>query len=261
MNLQPGDGPLADYGDIFDRRGKAYAEAMARWPAARDAEFAAAFAARPVRTGDRVLDIPAGGGYLRRRLPGALVTELEFSEGFAAGIPVVAPLGEWGPAATGPFDHAVCLAALHHIGDGDALVRRLLDLLSPRGVLHLADVPADSGIADFLDGFVGRYNQTGHAGLYRRADALAWGRLGRVLRCEEQEVAWRFDSDADLLGFTARLFGVSGCTDADLLRALEQQVGVQRDAHGVRLLWRLWYVDLAAATPAGDDSRAPATVP
>jgi SAM-dependent methyltransferase len=247
MNLQGGLGPLADYGDIFDQRGNAYAQAMARWPAARDEEFAAAFRAYPVRAGERVLDVPAGGGYLRARLPGAQVTELEFSEGFAAGIPVVSPLGDWSPVAGGPFDHAVCLAALHHISDGDALVGKLLDRLAPGGVLHLADVPAGSGIATFLDGFVGRYNQTGHAGLYRRTDAAAWARLGRVLRCEECLVPWQFASDADLAGFTARLFGLSGCSDADLLQALEREVGVERDADGVRLMWRLWYVDLAAA--------------
>lgn len=240
----------AGYGDIFDLRGNAYAQAMLRWPTARDAEFAALFSQAPVLGGQRVLDVPAGGAYLRARLSQAAVTELEFSEGFSAGVPVVQPLGDWSAhlpgEGAGMFDHVVCLAALHHIQEGDAFVKRLLPLLVAGGVLHLADVPAGSTVARFLDGFVGRYNQTGHAGLYRAADAQAWGRLGRVLRCEERVVPWCFATDDDMLAFTAGLFGVRGCPPAELMQALETQVGVVRDAQGVSLQWRLWYVDLAA---------------
>lgn len=239
----------AGYGDIFDLRGDAYAQAMVRWPAARDAEFAALFDKAPVLSGQQVLDVPAGGGYLRARLAEACVTGLEFSEGFSAGVPVVQPLGDWVAALAGAgaamFDHVVCLAALHHIQEGDAFVRRLLTLLGEGGVLHMADVPLGSKVADFLDGFVGRYNQTGHNGLYRAADPQAWGRLGRVLRCEERVVPWRFATDADMLAFTAGLFGVKDCPAPALVQALESQVGVVRDADGVSLQWRLWYVDLA----------------
>jgi len=240
----------AGYGDIFDLRGSAYAHAMLRWPSARDAEFASLFAQAPVHGGQRVLDVPAGGAYLRARLPQAQVTELEFSEGFSAGVPVVQPLGDWAAhlpgGGAGLFDHVVCLAALHHIQEGDAFVRRLLPLLGLGGVLHLADVPAGSAVASFLDGFVGRYNQTGHCGLYREADPRAWGALGRVLRCEERLVPWRFASDDDMLAFTSGLFGISACPMPQLMQALEAQVGVVRDAQGVSLQWRLWYVDLAA---------------
>ena len=240
----------AGYGDIFDLRGNAYAHAMLRWPSARDAEFASLFVQAPVHGGQRVLDVPAGGAYLRARLPQAQVTELEFSEGFSAGVPVVQPLGDWAAhlpgGGAGLFDHVVCLAALHHIQEGDAFVRRLLSLLGEGGVLHMADVPLGSKVAGFLDGFVGRYNQTGHQGLYRAPDAQAWGQLGRVLRCEEREVPWRFATDNDMLAFTSGLFGVRGCPMAELLDALESQVGVLRDPQGVSLQWRLWYVDLAA---------------
>ncbi len=247
MNL-PVNSP--SYGAIFDQRGSAYAQAMARWPAARDAEFAALFEPAPVLPGQSVLDVPAGGGYLRARIPQARVTQLEFSEGFghaavgSSAVPVVAPAGPWPVELCGPFDHAVCLAALHHIQEGDEFVRGLLGKLKPEGVLHIADVPANSRVADFLDGFVGRYNLTGHSGLYRAADAAGWSKLGRVLRCCEQVVPWRFASDEDMLAFTAGLFGVRDCPAPLLMRALEEQVGVVRDVVGVQLQWRLWYVDL-----------------
>jgi len=240
MNLAP-----EAYSEIFDLRGSAYAQAMTRWPDAREAEFTALFEASPVLPGQGVLDVPAGGGYLRARLAQARVEELEFSEGFSKVLPVVPPLGPWPAAQSGPFDHIVCLAALHHIQEGDAFIRRLVGLLAPGGVLHLADVPAGSGVAGFLDGFVGRFNQTGHSGLYRTADRGSWARLGSVLRCEERVVPWRFAHDDDMLAFTAGLFGVSGCPMPQLMQALEQQVGVSRDAQGVSLLWKLWYVDLA----------------
>lgn len=242
MNLSP----PASYGDIFDERGGAYAQAMRRWPEARAAEFDALFTARPVLPGERVLDVPAGGDYLRARLPQAQVTALEFSEGFSQGVPVVTPGADWTGLADGPFDHVVCLAALHHTADGDSLVRQLLSQLTARGVLHLADVAAGSRVAGFLDGFVGRYNITGHQGFYRQAKAGSWTHLGRVLRCEDITVPWRFATDQDMLGFTAGLFGLRDCPVAELLQALETQVGVVRDAHAVSLQWSLAYVDLAA---------------
>jgi SAM-dependent methyltransferase len=238
--------PLAGYGDIFGERGSTYAQAMRRWPEARTAEFKALFAARPVLPGERVLDVPAGGDYLRALLPQAQVTALEFSEGFSQGVPVVTPGSEWTGLADSPFDHVVCLAALHHIAEGDSLVRQLLDLLAAHGVLHLADVVADSRVARFLDGFAGHYNVTGHQGIYRPAKAGSWSNLGRVLRCEEITVPWRFATDQDMLDFTAGLFGLRNCPATDLLQALETQVGVVRDAHAVSLQWSLAYTDLAA---------------
>jgi SAM-dependent methyltransferase len=233
-----------DYPAIFAARGDRYHAAMRRHPQARRAEFAQLFAQVSVAPGQRVLDLPAGGGYLAHALPAdAQLVSLELSGGFGGGVEVVDFAAPW---RWGRFDHAVCLAALHHIDDQDAFLARLLGTLAPGGTLHLADVVDGSGIARFLDGFVGHWNGTGHAGAYLRPDRARFEALGRVARCEEVECAWTFADEAAMLDFTGRLFGLVDCPDAALREALHELVGVHATARGIELAWRLLYVDLQA---------------
>ena len=90
------------YPEIFAQRGNRYHDAMLRFPNARDAEFQRLFDACPVAPGARVLDLPAGGGYLARFLPGdAELVSLELSEGFGGGVDVHNPQRTW-PHAPAP---------------------------------------------------------------------------------------------------------------------------------------------------------------
>jgi SAM-dependent methyltransferase len=231
-----------EYREIFDRRGDRYHAAMQRHPQARRAEFAQLFARGPVRGGERVLDLPAGGGYLAQQLPaGVEVVSLELSDGFGGGVAVLDGGAPW---QWGRFEHAVCLAALHHIEAQDAFLARMLATLAPGGTLHLADVVAGSGQARFLDGFVGRYNGTGHEGLYLHDDRARFAALGEVLRCELVDCAWAFADEAAMLDFSGRLFGLMDCPDDALREALHELVGVRTTAAGVELAWQLLYVDL-----------------
>lgn len=244
-----------EYREIFDRRGDRYHAAMQRHPQARRAEFAQLFARVPVQAGQRVLDLPAGGGYLAQQLPaGVEVVSLELSEGFGGGVAVLDGDSPW---PWGRFDHAVCLAALHHIEAQDAFLARMLGTLAPGGTLHLADVVAGSGLARFLDGFVGRYNGTGHEGTYLRNDRARFAALGDVVRCEVADCAWTFADDAAMLDFCGRLFGLEDCPDAALREALEDLVGVRRTHDAVELAWRLLYVDLRARSSDGRGFSAP----
>jgi len=232
------------YPEIFAQRGNRYHDAMLRFPAARNAEFERLFDAAPVAAGARVLDLPAGGGYLAGFLPAdAELVSLELSEGFGGGVDVHDPQRTWPHA---PFDHAVCLAALHHIADQPSFIRGLLGTLHPGGLLHLADVPADSGLVRFLDGFVGRYNSTGHEGMYLPNDQAFFAALGEVRRFGEFSCPWRFSDEERMLDFCASLFGLVDCPPRELRAALADLVGFQPDAGGVRLDWRLLYVDLEA---------------
>ncbi|HEY7688332.1 MAG TPA: methyltransferase domain-containing protein, partial [Dongiaceae bacterium] len=139
-----------EYVDIFRLRGHPYHAAMLAQPHARDAEFDALFAANPLRDGERILDIPAGGGYLGRHLGDrAQVQARELSHGFSEGIEVVSP--DELPGLRG-FDRAVCLAALHHFDDAIGFLAQLRGTLAPGGLLHVADVAAGSPLCDFLDG-------------------------------------------------------------------------------------------------------------
>ena len=234
---------LSEYSDIFEKRGVNYHGAMQRQPDARNAEFDALFARRPVQAGETVLDIPAGGGYLARRLPaGIRVTELELTSGFSPDVPVAPAYGDWG---VGQFDRTVCLAAMHHIADQERFAALLVAHTRPGGTVHIADVDTGSRLTKFLDGFVGRYNVTGHNGNYIDGDAFARIKGARVAVSEIRRCPWHFDSETSALDFAAGLFGVADYPRDAFREAVEEQVGMRRDGNGVILDWRLRYVDLA----------------
>jgi SAM-dependent methyltransferase len=233
MNLQ--------YSEIFARRGDAYDAAMRSQPLARQREFAQLFAVRELKAGDTVLDVPAGGGYLARSLSrDVAVTQLELSAGFSPDTRVVEERGDWG---VGKFDHAVCLAGLHHIDDQDGFVAHLTRHVKPGGVAHVADVDVSTGLGEFLDGFVGQYNVTGHQGKYLTDVSFTRIAGTRVIASEVRDCAWQFANEDDLLNFAADLFGLVAYPRGDLHKAL-QKVGIAKSGEGVSLNWRLRYVDL-----------------
>lgn len=234
-----------EYGEIFAQRGDAYHAAMLRCPDARNREFVRLFEGSAPQAGQRVLDIPAGGGYLRRHLPhGVELASLELTAGFGNDVPVYDPAHAWN---YGAFDHIVCLAALHHIEDQAGFIDNLLKHLHPHGTLHLADVPRGSGLTRFLDGFVGRHNVTGHTGLYLPHDPAWFAALGKVARIGELACPWEFESEQQMLEFCGGLFGVVDCPMAALRRALQKHIGFHQEQDRVVLDWRLLYVDLQSA--------------
>ena len=173
---EPPSSHLPGYQELFDSRGAGYDDAMARWPSARDEEFAFAIDLAGPVAGERMLDVPAGGGYLAERLPdGVEYLALETAPSFAArcrarGLDVVeAPLdGSTLPA--GSVDVVVSIAGVHHEADLGALLGAWRRLLRPGGRVVVADVAVGVSVATFLDGFVGRHNGVGHAGTFLGPD-------------------------------------------------------------------------------------------
>lgn len=235
-----------EYPEIFAHRGRAYHRAMQSVPGARDAEFRELFRYRPARAGESVLDVPSGGGYLARVLPkGVDVTSLELSAGFSEDVRVVPTDGPWD---VGRFDHAVCLAGLHHIADQNRFVSRLVAHARAGGIVHVADVDGAQPIAGYLDDFVGRYNSTGHCGTYLRAESFSALRGTRLLSSEIRSCPWRFENEEQLLGFCAALFALSGHSHNELRAQLEACAGITRTFHGFwQLGWKLRYIDLEVA--------------
>lgn len=237
-----------DYADIFQVRGNRYHAAMLADPDARRAEFEHLFDEQPLRGGETLLDIPAGGGYLARVIGDrAQVTALELTPGFAEGVVVVGAQGDWG---VGSFERVVSLAALHHIDDQAAFIAHLLSHVRPGGVLHLADVASGSPLTRFLDGFVGRFTSTGHRGRYLDAAALPVPPGATLRRAREVPCPWRFDSRERLLRFCNDLFGLEDCPRDALEEALGSLVGIREEDGHVWLDWRLLYVDLQPAAAA-----------
>ncbi len=233
---------LDEYSDIFAERGAAYHTAMQRQPDARNTEFEALFVHHPVGSGKSLLDVPAGGGYLARRLPkGVTITELELTKGFTPHLRVVPTYGNWD---VGKFDHTVCLAALHHIQEQDQFVAQLAQHTKPGGFIHLADADITQPIATFLDGFVGLFNITGHYGKYINSDSFASISGTKRIASEIRACPWRFANEELALDFAADLFGLANYPRAEFRNTVRQLVGMREEGGAVLLDWKLRYVDL-----------------
>jgi len=238
----------AEYDAIFDQRGSLYHQAMARAPRARDAEFAQLFAHCPLVANERLIDVPSGGGYLsqflQRSMPGTpvQVVNLEFSPGFGPTPQVVDPYGAW-PLDPDCADRVICLAATHHIQHLDKLLDNVRCVLRPGGLLHIADVRPDSGIATFLDTFVDRHTSTGHRGNYRSFERLAWPSWLEMIDVQTRPCAWRFETARQMLLFCHGLFGLGQDGFDGLEEALRCHVGVHESESGVELLWELSYYE------------------
>jgi SAM-dependent methyltransferase len=230
-----------EYSQIFEQRGAMYHRAMIDYPQARKAEFSQLFDRIPLRSGESVLDIPSGGGYLAGRLPaGTKVTELELSSGFKPGNRVVETYGAWN---VGPFDRAVCLAALHHIADQNRFVGQLVKSVRPGGFVHIADVDAATTLPAYLDGFVGQHNCTGHSGLYLTEESFRNLAGTRLRSSAVRSCSWEFSSLDGLLTFSGNLFGLMDCPRKALMEALGP-IGLGHGEKGACLAWRLRYIDL-----------------
>lgn len=236
------------YAEIFARRAASYHGAMARWPHVRDAEFAMVLAPLHLHPGARLVDVPAGGGYLARYLPkGVRYVAVEPSADFFHACPE-APgrarvLGHADATGldTASVDAVVSLAGLHHAPDLDAVFRELRRILRTGGTLVAADVEEGSPTAAFLNGFVDRNNSMGHKGVF--FDGATAARLATagfdILSDTQEPVPWRFASAADCGGYCKALFGIDRADEADVASALLDGLGHDRETGGIAVRWSL----------------------
>jgi len=231
------------YEDIFNHRGSLYDRAMQGSPKARQLEFEYLFSAHPLKSGDTVLDIPAGGGYLQAFCPeGVTVKGLEISDGFHGEPSVVSAFGDW---KVGKFSRGVCLAASHHMEDKPKFLKKLSEHVAPGGLIHLADVVSGSKESVFLDGFIGQFNQTGHQGMFLmdNAEEIAEQAGLTLVRNEVMDASWRFDSLPETLGFATLLFGVTGCPQDRLMQMMTTLLGMHPQGDKWIVPWHLRYLD------------------
>lgn len=238
-----------NYEDIFAERGGSYHAAMQRYPEARAREFLLPLQLAGVRAGERVVDVPAGGGYLSHYLPGGCHWEghepCDTFQNEPENISqALLPL----PWADNFADLAISIAGVHHIEDKRPLFAELHRVVRPAGRLMLADVHHDSPVARFLDDYVGAHNSTGHEGVYLGAEThdelteSGW----QIVRAERRQYPWLFDSREALGRFCHQLFDLRGDDWRSTLTAASEILGVNETEEGVALQWELYMV---LATP------------
>lgn len=234
-----------NYEQIFQERGASYDRAMQRWPNARSEEFLLPVQWSELRAGDRVIDVPAGGGYLRSYLPSHCEWfGHEPAEGFLDGTGSAArsllPL-PWPDA----FAHAaISIAGIHHLVDKRPLFADLRRVLKPGGRIVLADVHVDSAVSAFLDEFVGAHNSTGHSGYYLDEGTVTDLQAGgfRIVRSQRVRYCWWFESLADMGAFCRMLFDMRGLEDEHIAKAIERRLGLRSRPGEVGMQWELFAV-------------------
>lgn len=241
------------YLTTFEARGDLYNEASRIEPRAREVERALLIERLRLAPGLRVLDAPAGGGFLadglRAQWPDldrviCVEPSLRFAQGLA---PVherfVAPLHAL-PLPEASVDRVGSLAGLHHMEDKPPFFAEALRVLRPGGVFALADVMQGTPVAAFLNGPVDRWTHTGHDGRFlQEGDASAWLRAAGFVEVVECHLAcpWHFGSLGAMARYCRLLFGMVRADEETVAQDLVSHFRVECDVQGARLPWSLVY--------------------
>jgi len=239
-----------DYRRTFEARGSLYNRAMSRAPDARSKERRLLLERLSPRRGERIVDAPAGGGYVAEALAelGADVVCVEPASRFAEAIAsrfttLIRPLDDTG-LADASVDKIGSLAGLHHLEQPQAFFDEARRVLKPGGVLAVADVLLPSDVAGWLNGPVDQLSETGHEGRFfprgRFLEHLA--DAGFVQEEESQETfTWDFPDHTTMLAFCRDLFGLTRASPDAIERELLRSLPVSTDDDGVHLGWSLLY--------------------
>lgn len=233
-----------NYEQIFNQRGGLYHHAMQAWPEIRAHEFETVLSYLPLCRGSSLLDVPAGGGYLKHYLPDYVDwTGHEPCQSFQ-------PLGSQSDSllplafANGHFDAVASVAGVHHLTDKLQLWQEVFRVLKPGGSLVVMDVYENSPTARFLDEFVGRFNQTGHEGIYLNSSSvseLCQVGFERVSQ-QTEPVEWRALNATVLARFCMQLFGLEGVNLWQVKDGLQQYLGWHKQGASVRLEWPMYSI-------------------
>lgn len=237
---------MKSYEELFAQRGSRYDQAMRLYPEARDEEFLQVINRADIRSGNRVGDVPAGGGYLTRYLPDNVVwLPHETCHGFHQGNPEHLPFTTdllplpWGD---NDIDVLLSIAGVHHIEDKMPLYREFFRVVKPGGHLVLSDVGEGSPVTAFLDDYVGRYNSTGHEGVWLNASTPAeLEQCGWHIRSAEQvDFYWRFRNENSMVDFCHQLFDITRASAAQTLAAIDDYLGIHEFTDGtLGMKWSL----------------------
>ncbi|NJN52532.1 MAG: methyltransferase domain-containing protein [Gammaproteobacteria bacterium] len=234
-----------NYETIFQARGGPYHDAMREWPHARREDFEVPLTWAAIEPGEIVVDVPAGGGYLREYLP-------QKSQWF--GHEPCSSFGDDGltedqlllplPWGDGFADVAMSIAGVHHLTDKRALFGEILRVLRRSGRLVLADAQVGSPVAGFLDEFVGRHNGMGHQGIYLSdATVEELEQSGfRVLRHGAVHCGWWFANRDAMGAFCRLLFDLRDIAVDDVIDAVESRLGTIERHGKVGMNWELMLV-------------------
>lgn len=250
MRLQMGPIKVKNYSEIFNKRGDWYHEAMGRWPDARANEFFSAIRIADIRPGERVCDVPSGGGYLNRFLSvPAAITSVETSSAFLGYIPrknhkILAKDLDSIPMDSESMDKVISIAGLHHLSNLEGFFQEVRRILKPNGACCIADVREGSRVDSFLNGFVNQFNSLGHEGRFftNQTNALMNECGLAVEQAGAVSYPWNFSTTEDMVSFCRFLFGLDKGSDAEILQGIGNTVGYAHRNGKVEMNWELQFI-------------------
>lgn len=245
----------ATYSEIFQRRAQAHDDAFRLYPDACRHEVTRLLDLAQLQPGDVLLDLPSAGGFLSQyvTVPDVHVIAVDPSPELHALCAQRVPDSRLAPMHALPLpdasvDVCICLAGLHHEPDPALVFAEIKRVLQPgSGRAVIAEVASGSAVAQFLNGFVDRFNSGGHQGTF--ADE----RYTQMLQAQGLQVThdahvcyhWPFASRDAMGDCLQRMFGIDLASPSQIVQAVESELGIEPLADGrVGMCWslRTWVV-------------------
>ena len=222
------------YAEIFNHSGESYHRAMELFPYARDEEFNAALSLLELNNADKLLDVPAGGAYLKQYLSTDIDYQgFDFSNGFVSNSEIKACSETIIPIDANSIDKVICLAAMHHVQNKKGFISELYRCLASGGLLLIGDVIENSKEAKFLNGFVDHWNSLGHDGdfiNFERESALL-KELGFETQSITKHYQWNFESETKCYEYLRLLFSLDKQPSTHELTKAVEQLGAVSYTH------------------------------
>jgi len=239
------------YADIFEKRGQAYHEAMRRYPHARDREFNALVDRINLSAGSLIVDMPSGGGYLRRYLPKediqliAVETTRAFYEQCREDARTerqLSPLNNTALSANS-VDVVVSMAGMHHVENRPDVFAEVHRILKSGGQFCVADVEEASVKDGFLNTFVDEHSSMGHTGQFIndmfRADLVEGG--FSISSDQLVEYTWDFDTFGDMITYCTLMFGLDRATPEEVEQGIRRYQGYTANGN-CKMNWGLRFI-------------------
>lgn len=240
------------YQEIFSSRGNAYHQAMVELPDARRPEFEAILSLADIQEGSLVCDAPSGGGYLAEHIKtsNVHVISVDSASQFVSqynhreGITGVCCDMSNAPFGAGVFDSVLSLAGLHHLVDRGAFYNEAYRSLKPGGDFTVADVAADTGVADFLNTFVNKHNSMGHKGIFFRVnEAELISQAGFAIDYQQtRKYQWIFPTKGAMARYCKLLFGIDKADECEILSGIKRHLGYELSEGWYLMNWELMFI-------------------
>jgi len=240
------------YQEIFNQRGADYHHSMLKYPQARKAEFETIIQLTELSSGQILLDMPSGGGYLEKfiDIPVRIIS-IETSSQFIRDIKPSANQSillchdiTKTPLPDACADRIISLAGLHHLDNKPAFFQEVFRLLKPGGLFCLADAHKNSSVARFLNVFVNEHNSMGHSGTFLdETTPHELRRLGFELLHEKiHDYDWQFETPEDMAGYCKSLFGIDKTNAPAVIEGIDNYLGCRTHDGQCLMSWSLYFL-------------------